>query len=262
MSRTIAEKERYKTNKQDLDWAEERAQRDRQQQNIGDLQRLASAVAGGGFLTAGLLRRSWSGTGMALLGASLLYRGLSGYCALFNAAGIDTSGDRHLTNALGRRKLHTAGSTKIRRTIEINRPPEELYRFWRSLDNLPRVMSHLESVHIINDRLSHWRVKTVPGAPSVEWDAEIINDVENERIGWRSLYDADVDNAGSVEFKPAGDGRSTELTVTLQYDPPAGRIGASVAKWLGEDPHDTIVQDLQRFKEGVESGQHLSMSRQ
>jgi uncharacterized membrane protein len=260
MSRTFTEKDRYKTNKQDLDWAEERA-RGGQPQNIGDLQRLMSAVAGGGFLAAGLFRRSWSGAGMALFGASLLYRGLSGYCAVFNAAGIDTSGDRHPTDALGRRKIQTARSTKIRRTIEIHRPPDELYRFWRSFDNLPRVMSHLESVDVINDRLSHWKVKTMPGAPSIEWDAEIINDVEDERIGWRSLHGADVGNAGSVEFKPTGDGRSTEVTVTLQYEPPAGRIGASVAKWLGEDPDDKIAQDLQRFKESIESGLHLSMSR-
>ena len=262
MSDTFTKKERYRTNKQDLDWAEERAQGGGRPHNIGDLQRLMSAVAGGGFLAAGLSRRSWSRAGLSLLGAALLYRGLSGYCAIFNAAGIDTSGDRHLTDALGRRKVRAGRSTKIRQTIEVNRPPNELYRFWRSLDNLPRVMSHLESVQVINDRLSHWKVKTMPGAPVVEWDAEIINDVENERIGWRSLYDAHVDNAGSVEFRPTGDGGSTEITVTLQYDPPAGRIGAAMAKWFGEDPDDKIAKDLQQFKESIESNPHLSMSQQ
>ncbi len=253
MSRTFTEGERYKTNTQDLDWSEERAHEGGQSQNIGDAQRGISLVAGGGLLAAGLYRRSWTGAGLSLLGCALLYRGLTGYCALFHAAGIDMSGNEQLTNSLGRRKVRTGRATKIRRAIEVHRPAEALYRFWRSFDNLPHVMSHLESVQVINDQLSHWKVKTMSGAPSVEWDAEIINDVENERIGWRSLHDADVDNTGSVEFKPIDDGRRTEVTVTLQYEPPAGRIGSAVAKWLGEDPEDKLAQDLQQFKDHIES---------
>jgi uncharacterized membrane protein len=252
MSHTT-ERERYKTNTQDLDWNEEQAHERGQTQNIGEVQQQISIAVGGGFLAAGLSRRSWTGAGLSLLGCALLYRGFSGYCALFHAAGIDMSGDESLTNSLGRRKIHTARATKIRRTIEVHRSAEELYHFWRSFDNLPRVMSHLESVQVINDQLSHWKVKAMSGAPSVEWDAEIINDVKNERIGWRSLHDADVDNTGSVEFKPVGDGQRTEVTVTLQYEPPAGRIGSAVAKWLGEDPENTLAHDLQQFKSQIES---------
>ena len=119
-------------------------------------------------------------------------------------------------------------------------------------------MSHLESVQVITDRFSHWVVKTMTGLPTIEWDAEIINEVENERIGWRSLKDADVDHAGSVEFEPVGDGRSTRLTVTLQYAPIAGRIGTAVAKLLGEDPDLKIADDLQRFKESMEAGKAVT----
>jgi uncharacterized membrane protein len=158
------------------------------------------------------------------------------------------------TNRLGRRKVHSDQATKIRRSIDINRPPSELYRFWRALDNLPKIMSHLQSVEVINDRLSHWVVKTIPGLPTIEWDAEIINDVEGQRIGWRSLHDADVDHAGSVEFEPIGDGRSSRLTVTMQYTPIAGRLGTAVAKLIGQDPDFKIAADLQRFKESVEAG--------
>ena len=190
-------------------------------QNVGDVNAWHRPCRRG---TAGrrVDRRSWRGAGSAVMGVSLLYRGMSGYCALFGAMGIDSTRAGSSTNAIGRRKVHTSQATKIRRTIEINRPPAELYRYWRTLENLPRVMSRLESVQVINDRLSHWVVKTLPGAPSVEWDAEIINDIEHERIGWRSLTGADVDNTGSVEFEPAGDGQRTRLTVTLQYAPPAG----------------------------------------
>ena len=258
MTENLSEKERYRTNTQDLGWNEERAEFDHRE-NIGDVQRVLSAIAGMAFLASGLFRRHWSGTVLATAGGGLLYRAISGYCPAFGALGIDTSDDNRLgrpsdTNRLGRRKVHTDHATKIQRAIEINRPPNEIYRFWRSLDNLPRIMNHLDSVQVINDRLSHWVVKAMPGVPQVEWDAAIINDVENRRIGWRSLEGADVDNAGSVRFKATGGGRRTWLTVTLQYKSPGGELGDAVAKWFGEDPNTTIAKDLQRFKEEMETG--------
>lgn len=256
MTETLTGRERYRTNTQDLDWNEEQASSGGRSHNLGDMQRMVSAVLGGGLLIGGLPRRSWAGTGMSIVGAALLHRGISGYCSLFHAMGINTHDQGASTNQLGRRKVETGQATKIRRSIEINRPPAELYRFWRSFENLPRIMSHVESIQTINERLSHWVVRTIPGGPSVEWDAEIINDIENERIGWRSLNGADVDNAGSVEFEPTGDGLRTRMTVTLQYAPPAGRIGTAIAKLAGEDPERKIAEDLQRFKETMESGAH------
>ena len=254
MTRKAGKRYRYRTNTQDMEWDEERAARESGSRNIGDLQRLVSGIAGSGLVVEGLRRRSWLGTVLAIGGASLLYRAASGFCPAFAVMGVDMSGGSSDTNRLGRRKVHTGDSTKIRQTIEINRPASDLYRFWRSLDNLPRIMSHLESVQVISDRLSHWVVKTVPGFPTIEWDAEIINDVKDERIGWRSLNDADVDHAGSVEFETSGDGRKTTLTVSLQYAPIAGRLGAAVAKLIGQDPDSKIAEDLRRFKETMEAG--------
>lgn len=253
MTETLTGKERYRTNTQDMEWDEERAASSGSRQNVGDMQRMLSAFLGAGLLINGIPRRSWAGAGMSLIGAALLHRGLSGYCAMLDAMGMDRQ-EGHDTNLLGRRKVETGRASKIQQTIEINRPPADLYRFWRSLENLPRIMSHLESVQTINDRLSHWVVKTIPGGPSVEWDAEIINDIDNERIGWRSLSGADVDNAGSVEFEPVRDGLQTRMTVTLQYAPPAGRLGAAIAKLIGEDPEHKIAEDLRRFKQTMEAG--------
>jgi uncharacterized membrane protein len=251
MTRKAGKRYRYRTNTQDLDWREEQA---RNSQNIGDSQRLVSAIAGVGLLLEGMRRRSLGGGALAIGGLSLLYRAASGYCPALGTMGIDMRG-RHDTNRLGRRKVHSEQATKIRRSVEIHRSPSELYRFWRALDNLPRIMSHLESVQVINDRLSHWVVKTIPGFPTIEWDAEIINDVENERIGWRSLHDADVDHAGSVEFEPSGsEAEKTRLTVSIQYAPLAGRLGTAVAKLIGQDPDLKIADDLQRFKESMEAG--------
>ena len=244
---------RYKTNTQDLDWPEERADAS---QNIGDIQRLVSAIVGTGLIMEALRRRTVAGGVMAVGGISLLYRAATGYCPAVAAMGIEMRPSQD-PNRLGRRKVHSEQATKISRSVEINRPPNELYRFWRTLDNLPKIMSHLESVQVITDRLSHWVVKTMTGLPAIEWDAEIINDVENERIGWRSLNDAAVDHAGSVEFEPIGGGQKTRVTVTLQYAPIAGRLGTAVAKFIGEDPELKIADDLQRFKESMEAGNVL-----
>ena len=254
MTRKAGKRYRYRTTTQDLDWKEERAD---SSQNIGDTQRLISAIAGVGLIIEGWRRRSLAGGALAVGGVTLLYRAASGYCPALGAMGLHMRGVQD-TNRLGRRKVHSDQATKIQRSIEINRPPNELYQFWRRLDNLPRIMSHLESVDVITDRFSHWAIKTMTGLPTIEWDAEIINDVENERIGWRSLNDADVDQAGSVEFERVKDGQTTRLTVTLQYTPIAGRLGSAVAKVIGQDPDFKIAEDLQRFKESMEAGKAVT----
>ena len=254
MARRRGKRYRYQTNTQDMDWKEEQAAAF---QNIGETQRLISAVAGAGLIFEGWRRRSLAGGALAFAGLGLLYRAASGYCPAFGVIGIDMH-DAQDTSRLGRRKVPSGYATRIRKSVEINRPPNELYRFWRTLDNLPRIMSHLESVQVVTDRFSHWIVKTMTGMPTIEWDAEIITDVENERIGWRSLSDADVNHAGSVEFEPIDDGRRTRVIVTLQYTPIAGRLGTVVAKFIGQDPDSKIEDDLQRFKESMEAGKVLN----
>lgn len=242
MATSLSGRERYHTNKQDLYWTEEQAV-----QNVGAEERKLSALVGAVVLMTGLFRKSWAGALLVLAGAALLQRGVTGHCMLYQA--LDAN-----TNALGRRKVRTGSAIKLQRTIRIERPPEELYRFWRNFENLPRVLSHIESVEVINDRLSHWVVKTIPlGGAKVEWDAEVINEIDNELIGWRSLRGADVENAGSVRLERTPDGRATELTVTMQYTPPGARLGAWAAKLFGEDPERKIDEDLQRFKESMES---------
>ena len=247
MPESLTGRERYHAYKQDMGWSEEQAG-----PNVGEMEAWLSLVAGGALAVAGLARRSWLGVALAATGVSLLYRGATGQCMLYQSLGINTN----KANTAGRRKVRTARAIKVQKSIVIDRPAEELYRFWRNVENLPKIMSHLQSVETVNDRLSHWTVKALPiGAATVEWDAEIVNEVENELIGWRSLQGAHVDNAGSVRFQQAGDGRGTTVIVTLQYDPPAGLLGVGIAKLFGEDPDRMIEEDLQRFKQTMESGQ-------
>lgn len=245
---------RYRTRTNDLDWAEEQARRD--EPNVGETERMISTLIGGGLLFRSALRPSWRSGLSALLGVALLHRGLTGYCPGYARLGVDTSephaGNSGDTSLLGRRKIRTSRAVKISQTVTVGRSLGDLYRFWRNLENLPKVMSHVRSVEIVNDQLSHWVIETLPGAPTVEWDAEIINEVEDDRIGWRTLRGSDVDHAGSVEFEPDEDG-CTRVTVTLQYDPPAGPIGVAVASLLGQDPAKKISSDLQHFKEMMET---------
>lgn len=136
----------------------------------------------------------------------------------------------------------------------VNRSPDEVYRFWRSFQNLPRFMKHLEAVEDLGDGRSRWKAKG-PAGTQVEWEATIIADVPGEVITWRSLENSDVDNAGAVRFEAAPGNRGTIVKVHIQYNPPAGVIGATVAKLFGEEPEQQLDDDLRRFKQVLEVGE-------
>ena len=143
---------------------------------------------------------------------------------------------------------------KVKDAIRLERPIEEVFTYWRRLENLPTFMTHLAEVVETSPLRSHWVAKG-PGGFKVEWDAEIINEVENKVIGWRSLPGSDVVTAGSVNFDRVRDGRSTQVTVNLQYAPPAGRAGALVAALFGRAPSQTIREDLRLLKQRMEAGE-------
>ena len=148
----------------------------------------------------------------------------------------------------GDRGLH------VRESIRLEVPVADVYRFWRRLENLPTFMTHLDRVTETPGGKSHW-VAAGPGGLAVEWDAEIINEVENEVLAWRSLPGSDVVTAGSVNFDAARGGRSTQVSVHLQYAPPAGKAGALLASLFGREPSQTIREDLRHFKQLLEAGE-------
>lgn len=143
---------------------------------------------------------------------------------------------------------------RVRRSITINRAPEEVYEFWRDLENLPRFMSHLESVRVTNGR-SKWTAHG-PAGISVSWDAEITLDLPAQMITWESVPGStSVPNHGEVRFSPAPGNRGTEVHVALAYDPPAGVVGAAFAKLFGEEPSLQVGADLRRLKQVLETGE-------
>jgi uncharacterized membrane protein len=226
--------------------------------NVGETERWASAIGGGALAVYGLTQLirngSWGGAVLALVGGSLIYRGTSGYCAMYDATGINTAGTTEPAAKSPVVSVPAGRGVKVEESIVINnRTPEELYHFWRNFENLPSFMNHLESVQMQGATRSHWVAKA-PAGTSVEWDAEVYNEKEGELIAWRSLEGADVDSAGSVHFTAAPGGGGTEVKVVLKYDPPGGVIGATVAKLFGEEPSQQIQDDLRRFKQLMETG--------
>lgn len=139
-------------------------------------------------------------------------------------------------------------------TTTIARSRQEVYDQWRHLDRLPTFMTHVDSVSMTGQRISHWRA-SAPFGRTVEWDAEITEDVPGERIAWRSVNGALVRNEGEVRFVPAPTEKDTEIHVRMRYSMPAGKAGESVARYFGEDPHQALGDDLRRFKQVAETGE-------
>jgi uncharacterized membrane protein len=139
-------------------------------------------------------------------------------------------------------------------TTTIRKSAPEVFAFWRDLENLPTFMAHLEQVRVTGERTSHWSADA-PFGTHLEWDAEIVDEVPNEKLMWRSTETADVPNAGTVRFVTAPDGVSTEVHVVLVYDIPGGAIGKAVAKYFGEEPHQQVDDDLRRLKQVLETGE-------
>jgi uncharacterized membrane protein len=225
--------------------------------NVGDAERVVSAVGGGALLAYGLKRRDTLGIALAVLGGGLALRGATGHCQVYDAMDVDTSDSegRNTTFSKGR-----SGKIHVKKSITINKSVSELYKFWRNFENLPQFMNHLESVKNIDNKRSHWVAKAPLGA-TVEWDAEITSEHENERIGWRSVENSEIPNSGVVEFLPTST-RGTEVRVTLTYEPPAGYLGSLVAKLFGEEPSQQVDEDLRRFKSLMEAGMIMKVEGQ
>jgi uncharacterized membrane protein len=195
---------------------------------------------------------------LALLGVALLRtqrtQRVRVVAATVAVAGV-TALDVIASNRLNRRGgASSDGAVRVRKSILINRPVEELYAFWRNLENLPRIMSHLRSVQVMDDQRSRW-VAEAPGPLAVEWAAEITEDMANERIAWCSLDGSKVFTQGSVEFQTMPAGRGTRVQVDLEYRPPGGHVGAAIAKLFPDDPERQIQEELRRFKQLMETGE-------
>ncbi|MGA0558056.1 SRPBCC family protein [Larkinella sp. VNQ87] len=222
--------------------------------NVGEDERVWSTVGGGMLLTYGLKRGSIGGLLLAAAGGYLVYRGMSGHCPMSEAIGRNTAD----------RPAATLQPIEITTRLTIYKPREEVFQFWRQLENLPRFMSHLKEVRQLDSTHSHWVAQVGDGKVaetlgSVEWDAQIIHEVPNERLVWKSVEGATVDNAGEVRFADSADGFGTELQATIRYRPPVGHLGSAIMKLFNPAFSQLIEKDLRRFKEVIESDEKAAV---
>ena len=216
--------------------------------NVGMNERYVSLISGLALIFTGIRRGDFVGFMMTATGCYMVLRGSTGHDVMYKQLGVNTgvATDQTQVSVPHQQGLH------VESTVTINRPVEEIFNFWRNFENLPQFMSHLEQVEVMEGGRSRWTAKA-PLNTTVSWEAEIVTEKPFELIGWRSLADSHIANAGSVRFRTAPGGRGTEVQVSLEYVPPAGQLGAAVARLLGEEPQVQIDADLKNFKQLMES---------
>ena len=212
--------------------------------NVDGTERILS-VLGGVFLTyqglSQLRRHPLIAIQEAIAGGLLIYRGATGYCPVFGALDKDST---------------DPGAINITESFIVDRPREEVYSFWRRLENLPRFMKHLASVDEYDGKRSHWRAHLPGEILKLNWNAEITREEENNYIGWQSVEGSMVENAGKVTFHDALNGSGTELTVDISYFPPAGSLGQGIARLLNGMFEKMVRNDVTNFKHYIEGEEY------
>jgi uncharacterized membrane protein len=238
--------------------------------NVDQTERQIAVAAGGFLLLHAVLTRSRTSLLTGALGAALIWHGQSRHSPLYDALDVNTArqplwdrGDggqpgqaweREQRREAPRQELRRGNSIEIERAVTINKPAEELYNYWRKLENLPNFMKHLQTVEQTDETHSHWVARLAGGLP-VAWDAEIVEDQPNERIVWRTLPDAQVQQSGVVTFKPATGERGTVVNVDMRYSPPGGIVGETFARLLNGVTAQQVKDDIRRFKSLMETGE-------
>jgi uncharacterized membrane protein len=252
--------------KDDIDWESFDPPGDTRH-NVARGERIGSVALGAALVGLGVRRRDPAGLVAALFGSYFIARGATGRCAVYQALGVSTGEADSVIRPSSRDDVTSRAATvnarkavKVERSVTIEQPRAELFAFWRNFENLPRFMEHLVSVRVDSPTRSHWQAKA-PAGRTVEWDAEIVNEVPDEIIAWKSVGEPDVSNAGAVNFSDAPGGRGTVVRVTLDYEPPAGRVGAILSHFFSEEPDRQIREDLRKFKQLLETGEITTSAR-
>lgn len=221
--------------------------------NVGATERRASIASGLAMLSYLVTRRPdiKIGLPLGLEAGYMLYRGATGHCVFYQMLDINRAEDGQ-------------NGIRVQRSVTVNKPRDELFRIWRNFENLPRFMTHLNRVDVdeaTGGTRSHWVAKA-PLGREVEWDSEIIEERENEHLAWQSLPGSVVESRGAVDFRDEPGGRGTMVSVTMEYRPPAGSMGAAIAKLFGEEPTIQVREDLRHFKQYMETGEIASVEGQ
>jgi uncharacterized membrane protein len=215
--------------------------------NLEPAERGLSVTLGAAMLAFSAARgRSLRSVVLAAAGAYLAHRGITGHCAVYEGLEGDPDDEWH---GGGR---HDDASVEA--AITIARPPEEVYAYWRALENAPRFMEAIESVEPRGAQRSRWRARG-PAGERWEWEAEILEDRPNELLAWRSLPGSGFRHHGAVRFQPAPGGRGTEVRAAIELRPPGGAAGRAIARLSRRVPPLVVKEDLRRLKQILEAGE-------
>ncbi len=210
--------------------------------NINTPERLVSVLGGAFLIYSGLKSLSKHPTSSLtklIAGGTLFMRGTIGYCPIYQALGLDSTKPEVIN---------------IKQQFTVNRPKEEVYQFWRKLENLPLFMKHIESVKEKDPIHSHWKAKYSKNTPPISWNAEIVKDIENHFIGWHSVKGSAIDHGGKVEFNDTPGG-GTEVEVVFSYQSPIGELGTGIARQFSPALEEIIREDILNFKHFIETKQ-------
>lgn len=210
--------------------------------NVGQAERIASSAIGAWMVSSGfnkLTKHPLDSLVKLAIGGFLLYRGASGHCPVYSSMGKIKG-------------VATTAAINIRTALIVNKPKGEVYAFWRKLENLPLFMKHLASVTEIDSKHSHWEAVVPGNIGRIKWNAEIVKEEDGYLIGWQSIANSTINNAGKITFTDAPGG-ATELEVVISYHPPAGELGSGLAKVLNPVFEKIIRQDVMNFKEYIET---------
>ena len=209
-------------------------------QNVGQIERVASVVAGGALAAYGLTKRNPAGIALALAGGTLLLRGATGHCPVYQAVGTST--------------LPAEETVHLEDAVVVNQPRPVLFAFWREFANLAQFVPGLESVVPVGDTQLHW-IANGPGRERITWDAEIIAEKKNALISWRTLPESPIRHTASVRFTSVPHGRGTEVRMSVEFRAPGGKIGNELAKLFSKAPEEMLKETLRRFKQLTEAGE-------
>jgi len=209
--------------------------------NVGKADRVISALLGAQTLLRMGKWHGWGRAAAATSGMMLITRAATGHSKVYEALGVSSA------------SLDEGAGINLDASIMIMRPREELYEFWRDVTNLPLVMRHLQSVDETGGGVTHW-VAHAPHGLTVEWDAQLINEEYGELLAWQSLPESEIEHAGSIQLRDAGD-NATEVVLRMRYQPSKWRATAfGVAKFLAPVAQAEVAEDLRRLKQVMETG--------
>ncbi len=227
----------------------EEAHRASSRVNVGEVERWASAIGGGLLIIHGLRRGTFGGLVLGILGGALVHRGISGHCQAYCALNIDTSGKHRADD-----DEHVHKGVLVKHTMTINRTPMEVYDFVKDPANHHRYMEHVESVRHGEDGTFHWAIEG-PFGSTWRFRSRHINEKPGHLVAWKTLPGGDIESAGAIRLEPAWDGRGTEVTMEINFEPPAGAVGIAIARIFGHDPDAQVRENLRRLKSLLEAGE-------